>query len=80
MKRNAFGDPQPSNYAEMVEALDECDTYAVGGWATVSIGDEGGWYASVLDNEDGNELFETVEYQSKDELLKDLETAGIDVP
>lgn len=80
MKRNAFGDPQPSNFAEMVEALDERNADAGDVWASVDIGDDGGWYATVQHNDDGEAIFETVEYPGdKSALLADLRAAGIEV-
>jgi len=80
MQRNKFGDPQPANFTEMIEALDERNADASDVWASVDIGDDGGWYATVQHSDDGEHIFETVEYPgAKTELLKDLKTAGIEV-
>lgn len=74
MKRNGFGDPLPYGFDEIIEALDEK------GWdpseclVTVEHIDEeapfGGWSAEISGEDD---VVSTLGYESKDELLKDLQ-------
>ena len=82
--RTAFGDPRPTNFEEMKEALEEreADPSECNAEIRHEPVDDGqgnsGWTAEVRYNEDGEGVFDTLAYESKDKLTKDLKAAGIE--
>lgn len=81
MKRNTFGDPRPKGHEEMVEALDERNANPGECNAELSHddvdGDYKGWSAEVRNNESGDEIFSTLGYENREDLVNDLKAAGI---
>lgn len=84
MRRNKFGDPRPKGSEEMADALEEK------GWeisdgellnAEIDHNSDGGEYdgytAEVRENDNGNEVFATLGYADRADLVKDLEMVGI---
>lgn len=81
MKRNVFGDPRPTGTAEIVEALEEGPTSGDEVNALVEFSDGetefDGWTAEVRMNDSGDEVFSTLGYDNKADLMADLRAAGI---
>lgn len=82
MKRNHFGDPQPCNGAEIIEALDELDMS--GGYVTATIyhdpeeeGPFAGFTARIADADAGEPEINTLGFESKEALKAALHEAGI---
>lgn len=77
MRRNGFGDPQPSNFAEILEALFEKDWEPRDCFVSVEFSEDrppfGGWCAEIAGD---NDIVSTLGYAEKSELLKDLKSAG----
>lgn len=79
MKRNLFGQPQPGNYAELVEVIDEFEIDPER--ATVFIDNDPdeeppftGWTAEIVGENDV--VINTLGWPSEDVLRGDLSTAG----
>ena len=84
MHRNTFGDPRPNGYAEMDEAIEERnpDRHEMVADISHEEGDgEGdlyaGYCAEVRTAEEGDEVFSSLGYAERDDLIKDLAAAGI---
>jgi hypothetical protein len=77
MKRNAFGEPQPRGYDEIVEVLLEKDWLPEECSVCVEHLEEvapfGGWAAEIMGDDD---IVSTLGYADKAELEKDLRAAG----
>lgn len=78
MKRNAFGDPQPLGFDEIMEALMEKDWQPEQCYVMVQHDEDeapfGGWTAEIAGD---NDIVNTLGYADKDALLKDLKSAGL---
>lgn len=88
MFRNMFGDPKPKGHLEIVEALDEKGLNPALCEATIEFAEDpspfNGWCAIITGysgeiDEEGDEFIEihTLGYDSKDELIHDLQAANI---
>lgn len=85
MKHNKFGDPQPKGHAEMVEALDERDVDDASAlYAEISHDTDDdtpaefrGYSAEVRHSDSGDEVFSTLGYEDRGDLVNDLKAAGI---
>ncbi|MNU27337.1 hypothetical protein D3C71_157240 [compost metagenome] len=77
MKRNAFGDPQPLGFEELMEVLFEKEWEPSQCYVGVEFLEEeapfGGWTAEIAGD---NDIVSTLGYADKSELMKDLKAAG----
>ncbi len=85
MQRTMFNEPRPKGHAEIVEAIDEAGLDASMCTARVEEETENdgfggtGWTAEICGEDYDGEPTEvhTLAYESKDNLISDLEAAGI---
>lgn len=83
MRRNHFGDPQPSSLAEILAAMDEVDLLAEHAQAELFEPDGmddppfDGWCAEISDAETGEKRISTLSFPSREALESALEAAGI---
>jgi hypothetical protein len=77
MKRNAFGDPLPIGYVELIDTLLEKEWEPEDCYVTVEFVDEvapfGGWSAEISGD---NDIVSTLGYADKAKLQEDLKAAG----
>lgn len=83
MQRNKFGEPRPSNFAEISEVFSETGKEPDYCHATIEhekdndgFGNKG-WVAEIRENESGETVLTTLAYPEKDDLIADLKAIGI---